>query len=171
MAKPHRTKHSTRNGSKHKRANQDMAKKLIIAIVAVFVLIVIAAIYIFVSEKDVGDGELTPEESLALTCDEWCTAVSVNEWCDFELSIGQGGASGSCYGFANSPLYTHVGVQKCPAIDCNNRPVVDQTCVAGLGGTWETPNAQGGCDSIGERERFVLTPTDSPPTTGQVCCG
>ena len=150
-----------------------MTKKLIVAIIAVFVLLIISGIYIFFSgEGELKDSEqLTPSESLVKTCDEWCDAESIGEWCDFELSIGQDGASGSCYGFANSPLYTEVGVKKCAAIDCNNRPEVDQTCVSGLGGTWEIPNAEGKCDNIGARERFVLSPTDTPTVESQICCG
>ena len=114
-------------------------------------------------------GEVSEQvNSLVETCDDWCSNEQVNDWCDFELAVDTG--RGSCYGFANSPLYTNLGVKKCSAIDCNNRPVEDNTCIEGLGGIWDTPNPEGQCDPINGIIRLVVNPTDEPLVPGQVCC-
>ncbi|MBU1252390.1 MAG: hypothetical protein KJ905_00475 [Nanoarchaeota archaeon] len=148
-------------------------KNLVVAIVAVFVLIIIVgAFFLFTREDEVSESPIqsTTVNSLVQTCDSWCNAVQINDWCDFELSAGENLAKGSCYGFANSPLYTQLGVKKCSTIDCNNRPEVDNTCVSGLGGVWDTPNSEDQCSSINGIIRFVVAPTDEPQTPEQVCC-
>jgi len=144
-------------------------KNLVIAIAVVFVLAAVLSVVLFVNKG----GEKAPEttatvSSLVTTCDDWCTNEQINDWCDFELAADTG--RGSCYGFANSPLYTDLGVGKCPAIDCNNRPVEDNTCIEGLGGVWDTPNSEGQCSTINGITRFIITSTDGSPVPGQICC-
>jgi hypothetical protein len=46
----------------------------------------------------------------------------------------------------------------------------DQTCVSGLGGSWESPLSNGGCEQSGEKIRIKITPSDNPPIQGQICC-
>ena len=145
-----------------------MTKKLIVAIIAVFVLLIISGIYIFI--LDVKEPEQPgPVNSLVETCSEWCDTKAINDWCDFELSASET-LKGTCLGFSKSQIYKEFGVNSCPAIDCNNRPEVDQACISGLGGIWETPKSEGKCEQLGDTTRFVLTPTDSSPVQGQICC-
>jgi len=155
--------HHKRGFMKHLMEN----KGLVTAIIVVFVLIIAVGGYVlFTGEEEPAVSEQV--SSLVATCDEWCSNEQINEWCDFELAADTG--RGSCYGFANSPLYTDLGVQKCGAIDCNNRPVEDNTCVEGLGGVWETPDAEGECSSVNGITRFTVSSTDEPPISGKVCC-
>ncbi|MBU1501405.1 MAG: hypothetical protein KJ905_01350 [Nanoarchaeota archaeon] len=167
---PHHTKRTN-----HKRGLVHYLmenKNLVVAIVVVFVLIIIVgAFFLFIEDgKEVAPKDFPTVNSLVQTCDELCAGENVDTWCDFELSSGENSARGSCYGFAFSPLYTELGVKKCPAIDCNNRPEKDWTC-SGLGGVWEAPTAGGGCEQTGDAERYIETDaTDSPPVVAQICC-
>ncbi|MBU2503737.1 MAG: hypothetical protein KJ879_01655, partial [Nanoarchaeota archaeon] len=143
-------------------------KNLVIAIGVVFVLVIIIGGYVLFNGEDKVPESSSTVSSLVTTCDDWCANEQLSDWCDFELSADTG--RGSCYGFANSPLYTQLGVKKCSAIDCNNRPVEDNTCMEGLGGVWDTSNSNGECDPVNGITRFVVTSTDEPPVAGQVCC-
>ena len=108
-------------------------------------------------------------ESLVETCNKWCNEERLSSWCDFELSASPT-VSGTCNAFSRSTIYSWISVNKCPAIDCNNRPVIDETCIVGLGGVWESPTTAGQCEQRGDSQRFLLVPTDNSPVAGQVCC-
>ena len=78
-----------------------------------------------------------------------------------------------CDELSKNSAYAQYNVETCPAISCaaqQGAGTADQTCVTGLGGTWEFPDAQGNCPQSGEEIVRKLIPSDNPPTPGQICC-
>jgi len=144
-------------------------KGLIVAIVVVFVLVIAVGGYVLFSGEEEGPAVSEQVSALVTTCDEWCDEERLSSWCDFELSATPT-VSGTCSAFSKSTIYAEYGVQGCPAIDCDNRPAsqTEFTC-AELGGVWEAP-VEGTCEPLGDASRFILSPTESPPTSGQICC-
>jgi len=144
-------------------------KNLVIAIAIVFFLVIVLSVVLYLNTKTEAPETTSPTvSSLVTTCDDWCAAENIDGFCDFELSASET-VKGTCNGFSKSIIYMEFGVRACPAIDCANRPAEDLTC-SGLGGVWEAP-VGGVCEQKGLVERFVQEGmTDSPPTTGQICC-
>jgi len=163
-----KTFHAHKPSGHQKEARYSMTKRLIIAIIAVFSLIIIFGLYIFVFNSG------QPEQSEAITslvetCARWCSEERLSSWCDFELSASPT-VSGTCNAFSRSTIYAGYNVQGCPAIDCESRPPAqtESTC-SEIGGVWEA-SIGGKCEEIGDANRFILSPTENPPVSGQICC-
>lgn len=133
--------------------------------VLVFILILVAVTILILtfipkfknSEKETA----TPKEA----CESFCETNQRTLFC-FAKIYQNDIAVGTCEELAASSRYN---VEKCETISCEIQPV-DKTCVNGLNGNWEIPEADGSCPQItGKIIRKVLS-SDSAPIAGQICC-
>ncbi|MDP3986822.1 MAG: hypothetical protein Q8P81_01200 [Nanoarchaeota archaeon] len=171
---PHRNQHHMTHHTHHheglKRHIMEN-RNLVIGIVVIFALIIIlGGVFFFGGFAEDEESEVTEQvSSLVQTCERWCDEEKINFFCDSQLSASET-VKGTCNGLSKSTIYAEYGVQGCPSIDCENRPEVTEMCVEDLGGVWEAPAATGECTQEGDSQRVVLVPTDSSPTSGQICC-
>ncbi len=116
------------------------------------------------SLSDVAYGSTGESEPVSRQCAFACETEQKASFCDVQRTLPDG-TSKTCEALASQNLYN---VESCSSISCNE--VLDQTCVSGLGGEWTTPEADGSCPA--QEDKFVRkrTPSDSPPTAGQICC-
>ncbi|MBU2615870.1 MAG: hypothetical protein KKC19_02090 [Nanoarchaeota archaeon] len=164
MAKHQRSKDSHDHHSSHKRANYNMTKKLIIAVIAVFVLIISSAVFLFrggVGEKD--------ELAVSVQCASFCETGQKSAFCDLDIKVTEIFRS-KCSILAGDSKYAKYNVQACQTISCEKtKSESDESC-KGIGGVWEAPATNGECEQLGDSKRFDLVPTNEPPITGQICC-
>ena len=108
-------------------------------------------------------------DPLSLQCQNACEGNSVYGFCSAERKVNNE-LKITCQTLAEDSQYVKYGVETCPEISCEPQDL-DQTCVIGLGGTWESPTAEGGCSQGGAKVRRQVTSPDEPPVEGQICCG
>ena len=151
---------------------------LITLIIIALVLIVGLIVYVVVSDKGEG-GETTTLPSgvvvgtpdpIAEQCRLACESGSKIGFCDVERKVTDA-LSTSCKELSTNSQYSSYNVQICTSIDCNSAPATqtDTTC-SGLSGTWTTPTSDGKCPQSGNRLKRQITPSDNPPSAGQICC-
>jgi len=137
----------------------------ITVIVVLIVLIAAILIYNFVIKRE----KVTPPNPINVQCQNQCNLSSKIGFCDVERKVTES-LTTTCYELAKNSQYAQYNVQSCPAITCVTSAQIDQTCVTGLGGTWETPTASGDCTQSGTKIRRELNASDNPPVAGQICC-
>ena len=143
-----------------------LSKTWISVIVIIVVLIVVVLILNLTKE------EVIPPNPITVQCQNQCDAESKIGFCDVERRVTEIIVT-TCYELSTNPSYTQYGIQACPTVSCatqSGTQTMDQTCVSGLGGTWEIPTANGGCEQSGTKIRRELNSSDNPPVNGQICC-
>ncbi|MEX0920275.1 MAG: hypothetical protein WDZ69_01690 [Candidatus Pacearchaeota archaeon] len=159
------TVHRGRHGARHGHTGNKMnTKTLAIAITIIFILIAASVVYILVSDR----GEEQPDP-ISEQCAFLCESEQKTGFCDFRVNADEELRT-TCNELATNPDYAQYGVETCPAIDCEEEEEVDQTCVEGLGGIWEEPQADGTCEQFGLKARKEIPASDNPPEEGMVCC-
>jgi len=168
-----------------------LVRILIFGIVAVVALIAISILFIFLSKPEnvVSDSGVvtitnpTAEietnvgtaDPIFKQCEDACTSGNKALFCDFTRRFNN--VAVTCDDLATNPQYSEYNVKSCSAIDCN--PVkteeqiaqeADETCVTGLGGTWENPDLNSMCPIGDGKAGIKLTSSDNPPSAGQICC-
>lgn len=145
-----------------------MNGKRTIIISIIILVVIIAAILIFL-------GVQKPRpDPLSAQCEFFCNTSQKAGFCSFQVVVNNNLRT-TCYNLSTDSQYSSYGVQPCPSISCTVSPqeaarLNNQTCT-GIGGTWETPTSSGGCPQTGIERVRHLSPTDSPPVAGQICCG
>ncbi len=104
---------------------------------------------------------------LSIQCQNACEINSFSGFCSMERKVND--VRATCKTLAEDSQYAEYSVEACSGISCEPQDI-DQTCVSGLGGTWESPTAEGRCSQSGPKVRRQITPSDEPPIGGQICC-
>lgn len=139
-------------------------KKLVWVIVIIFILIVISVGIILILKKE----EIKPNP-IDVQCRFACENAQRTAFCFVEREVNDE-LTTTCDELSKNPLYAQYNVETCPAISCVVQEEADQTCVTGLGGTWESPDAEGNCPQSGIKIIRQVTPADEPSVSGQICC-
>ena len=139
-------------------------KKLIRVIIIIFVLIVILVGVILILDKE------EKPNPIDVQCRFACESSQRTAFCFVERNVNDE-LTTTCDELSKNSLYTEYNVETCPAISCVvQQEEADQTCITGLGGTWESPDAEGKCLQSGIKIIRQVTPSDEPPVQGQICC-
>ena len=138
--------------------------------IATTIIIVLAVIVILILSYT-GKPKTDP---LSVQCQFACESGQKTSFCNVERVLDNG-ASATCDQLSSDSQYSNYGVQPCDSFSCTVSQqeaarLADQTCVTGLGGTWETP-VDGKCPQSGIVLVTELNSSDQPPTAGQICCG
>ncbi len=158
------TRHHTHRKHHKEVKKRDMDnKKLIWVIIIIFALIVISVAVILILKKEVEPNPIDIQCSFACENNQRTAFCFVERKVNDELTT-------TCDELSKNSLYAQYNVETCPAISCVVQEEADQTCVTGLGGTWESPDAEGNCPQSGIKIVRKLTPSDEPPIQGQICC-
>lgn len=136
-------------------------KKLVFLALSVLLILTMGIIIWNLSTKSKTD-------SISVQCKFACETNSVYGFCSAERIVNDD-LKATCKTLAENPQYAKYGVETCPTISCDHQDL-DQTCVSGLGGTWEFSLADGTCSQSGTEIRRQVTPSDNPPIEGQICC-
>ena len=140
-------------------------KKLVWGIVIVLILVAIV-VFVLIEKKE-------PEANpIDVQCKFACDNNQRTAFCFVERKVTNK-LTATCDELSTNPLYAEYNVEVCPAVSCKAQQETgaeDQTCVTGLGGTWEFPDAEGNCPQTGIKIVRKLTPSDNPPIQGQICC-
>jgi hypothetical protein len=139
-------------------------KKLVWVIVIIFILIVISVGIILILKKE----EIKPNP-IDIQCGFDCENNQRTAFCFVERKVNDT-LTTTCDELSKNSLYAQYNVETCPAISCVVQEEADQTCITGLGGTWESPDAEGKCLQGGIKIVRKLTSSDEPPVPGQICC-
>ena len=136
---------------------------LIALIVLVLIAILVAVILILEKEK-------VEPNPIDVQCRFACENAQRTAFCFVERKVNDE-LTTTCDELSKNNLYTEYNVETCPAISCVVQDeAIDQTCVTGLGGTWESLDAQGNCPQSGITIVREVTPSNQPPISGQICC-
>ena len=139
-------------------------KKLIRVIIIIFVLIVISVVVILILDKE------EKPNPIDVQCRFACESGQRTSFCFVERKVNDE-LTTTCDELSKNSLYAGYNVETCPAISCVVQTEgEDQTCVIGLGGTWEFPDTEGKCLQGGIKIIRQVTPSDEPPVQGQICC-
>jgi len=111
--------------------------------------------------------ELKPDP-ISIQCQYACEIGEVYGFCSAKRNV-EDDVRATCKTLAEDSQYAEYNVESCLEISCGPQDL-DQTCVSGLGGTWESPTADGECSQGGAKIRRPVTPSDEPPIEGQICC-
>ena len=138
-----------------------------ISIIIILVVLVAAIlVYNFVIKKE----KIAEPDPIIFQCASACDSGQQVAFCNVERAFVGGGLA-TCNQLATNPQYAQYGVQTCPAISCTVTPQEsDKTCVTGLNATWVNPTSDGSCPAQEGKFARKRTPSDSPPTAGQICC-
>ncbi len=158
------TRHHTHHKHHKEVKKRDMSKKLIRVIIIIFILIIISVAVILILEKK----EEKPNP-IDVQCRFACESSQRTAFCFVERKVNDE-LTTTCDELSKNSLYTQYNVETCSAISCVVQQEADQTCVTGLGGTWESPDAEGNCPQSGIKIVRQVTPSDEPLAQGQVCC-
>jgi hypothetical protein len=139
-------------------------KKLVRVIIIILALIVISVAVILILEKE----EIEPNP-IDVQCRFDCESNQRTAFCFVERKVNDT-LTTTCDELSKNSLYSGYNVETCPAISCVVQEEADQTCVTGLGGTWESPDAEGNCPQSGIKIIRQVTPSDNPSIQGQICC-
>ena len=141
-------------------------KKLVWAIVIILIIIAVVAIVLILEKKE-------PEPNpIDVQCKFACDNNQRTAFCFVERKVTNK-LTTTCDELSTDSQYTEYNVATCPAISCASQQETDaedQTCVTGLGGSWEFPDSQGNCPQTGIKIVRQVTPSDNPPVAGQICC-
>ncbi len=145
-----------------------MGTKKIIIIIGVIIVIAVAILLLLLNNPN-----KPKPDTLSTQCSLACQSGLKISFCDVERTLSKG-ATATCNQLSTDSQYSSYGVQSCPSISCTVSAqeaahLADQTCVTGLGGTWQTP-VNGICPQTGITAIRQLTPSDQPPVAGQICC-
>ncbi len=138
-------------------------KKLIRVIIIIFALIVISVAVILILDKE------EKPNPIDVQCRSACENSQRTAFCFVERKVNNE-LTTTCDELSKNSLYVQYDVEICPAISCAVQQEADQTCVTGLGGTWEFPDAEGKCLQSGIKIIRKVTSSDGPPVQGQICC-
>jgi hypothetical protein len=138
-------------------------KKLIRVIIIIFVLIVISVAVILILKKEVKPNPIDVQ------CRTACENAQRTAFCFVERKVNNA-LTTTCDELSKNSLYVQYNVETCPAISCVVQQEADQTCITGLGGTWESPDTEGNCPQSGIKIIRQVTPSDNPLIQGQICC-
>ncbi len=140
-----------------------MAKKLVWAIVIILIIAIIAVVLILEQKE--------PEPNpIDVQCKFACDNNQRTAFCFVERTVNNE-LTATCDELSTNPPYAEYNVETCPSISCEaQQGATDQTCITGLGGNWEFPDAQGNCPQTGIKIVRQVTPSDQPPVSGQICC-
>ncbi|MBA7667121.1 hypothetical protein ES703_75206 [subsurface metagenome] len=176
--KHHYTRHHTHHTKHHKKmkkrgrmenyhqtheAGTRKKRGLLIALIILVVLVVLVAVILILEKKVV---EPNP---IDVQCKFACENAQRTAFCFVERTVNNE-LTATCDGLSKNSLYAEYNVETCPAISCVVQEEADQTCVTGLGGKWESPDAEGKCPQTGITIVRQLTPSDKPLVQGQICC-
>ena len=140
-------------------------KKLVWAVIIILVVVAIFVAVILILEK-----EKVEANPVDVQCRLACENNQRTAFCFVERTVNDE-LTTTCDALSKNSLYLEYNVDTCPAISCVVQDEgVDQTCVTGLGGTWESPVSGGGCPQTGIKIIRQITPSDQPPISGQICC-
>ncbi len=139
-------------------------KKLAWIIIVILVLIVVIVGIVLILDKE---GE--EPNPIDVQCSFACESGQRTSFCVVERKVTDELIT-TCDELSKNSLYTEYNVETCPAISCVVQQEVDQTCVTGLGGTWESPDAEGKCPQSGIKIIRQVTSSDQPPIQEQICC-
>jgi len=160
-------KHSYIHHSVHHEEvkKKDMNKKLIWTIVIILILAAILAVILILQKEKVKPNPIDVQ------CRAACESNQKTAFCFVERMINDE-IIATCDELSKNSLYAEYNVETCPAISCvvQEETAADQTCVTGLGGKWEFPDANGKCPQSGITIVRKLTPSDNPLVQGQICC-
>jgi hypothetical protein len=148
----------------HKRGMVN--KKLFWSILLILVLIVVVIVYVFLIQQ-----RGPKPDPLNVQCAYLCETGQKNAFCNIEKKLNEN-LRASCDELSKNPAYSKYKVLPCNKFSCELTPEEkDQTCVTGLGGTWEFPDPETGrCKQFGDYVRRKMVPSDNPPIEGQICC-
>lgn len=162
--KHHPQHHHTHHKHHKKVKKRDMDnKKLIWVIIIIFALIVISVAVILILKKEIKPNPIDVQ------CRVACENNQRTAFCFVERKVNNA-LTTTCDELSKNSLYVQYNVETCPIISCVIQEEADQTCITGLGGTWEFPDEEGICPQSGEEIVRKLTSSDEPPIQGQVCC-
>ena len=139
-------------------------KKLAWIIIAILILIVVIVGIVLIFDKE---GE--EPNPIDVQCKSACESGQRTSFCFVERKV-TGDLLTTCDELSKNSEYAQYNVATCPAISCVVQQETDQTCVTGLGGTWEIADVSGGCIQSGIKIIRKLVSSDSPPIQGQICC-
>ena len=178
--KHHYTRHHTHPTKHHKKVKKKRGKMenyhqtnetgtrkkrgLLIALIVLGLLVVLVAVILILEKEKV---EPNP---IDVQCRFACENAQRTAFCFVERKVNDE-LTTTCDELSKNSLYAEYNVETCPAISCVVQDeAIDQTCVTGLGGTWESPDAEGKCPQSGEEIVRKLTPSDESLIQGQICC-
>jgi len=144
-------------------------KKIIFIASGILLVLIIGIIIWGIYSRIESKPKLNPIDA---QCRFACENAQRTGFCFVERKVNDE-LTATCDELSKNPLYAEYNVEACPAISCvaqENQKEKDQTCVTGLGGKWEFPDAQGKCPQSGEEVIRQVTPSNEPPVQGQICC-
>jgi len=145
------------------------SKTVMFIVLGIFIILIIGAIIWGISSKVESKPKPNP---IDVQCKYACDNNQRTGFCFVERKVTDE-LTATCDELSKNPLYTKYNVGTCPAISCvvkKTQKETDQTCITGLGGKWEFPDEQGKCPQSGIKLVRQVTPSDNPPTSGQICC-
>jgi len=177
--KHHYTRHHTHHTKQHKKvkkrgrmedyhqtpeAGTRKKRGLLIALIVLVVLVVLVAVFLILEKEKI---EPNP---IDIQCRFACENAQRTAFCFVERNVNDE-LTTTCDELSKNSLYAEYNVETCSAISCVVQDeATDQTCITGLGGTWESPDAQGECPQTGIKIVRQITSSDEPPVQGQICC-
>lgn len=177
--KHHYTRHHTHHTKHHKKvkkrgrmedyhqtheAGTRKKRGLLIFLIVLIVLVVLVAVILILEKEKIEPNPIDVQCRFACENDQRTAFCFVERNVNDELTT-------TCDELSKNSLYAEYNVEVCPAISCIVQDeATDQTCVTGLGGTWEFPDAQGNCPQTGIKIIRQITPSDKPLVQGQICC-
>ena len=138
---------------------------LILLIAIILIIILIIGVFLVLGPNI----KFTHQNSLSEQCAFACNTNQASGFCDFNRRLNKNTVT-TCDELATNPKYSKYNVQVCPTISCESLKNADRSCVSGLKAAWTTPDTNGNCPA--QENKFVkkLSPSDSPPIKGQICC-
>lgn len=138
--------------------------------ILILALIIFLAVVVIVIVSFTGKQKADP---LSAQCEFACQTGQQTGFCEVERTLSNG-ATATCDQLSSDSQYSSYNVQPCSAISCvvsaqEAAHLADQTCITGLGGTWETP-VDGTCPQSGIKVVRQVNSSDQPQTAGQICC-
>jgi len=159
------TRHYTHHVHHKEVKKRNMGKKLVWTIIIILVLIAISVAVILILEK-----EKVEPNPIDVQCRLACENAQRTAFCFVERNVNDE-LTTTCDELSKNSLYVEYNIETCSAISCIvQQEAIDQTCITGLGGTWESPDAEGKCPQSGIKIIRQVTPSDEPPIQGQICC-
>lgn len=156
----HRNK-SSKNISE--RENKNKALRILI-----FLLVVVAIAVLILTFIPKTKSNAQKPSSLRDLCAGFCETNQRTAFCFVAVNVNEN-LKKTCDELSSNQEYLKYNVKKCENISC--APLeIDQTCVSGLGGSWETPEIGGSCPQSGDKIIFKVKSSDNSPIAGQICC-
>lgn len=139
-------------------------KVLLISLLVIFILVV-SLVVIFVLSGREKPSLITEQCAFA------CESGQKSSFCYIEREVIDN-LRITCDELSKNSQYSIYNIALCPAISCEiSAQETDQTCITGLGGTWESPVGEDVCPQSGDEIVRKLNSSDESPVAGQICCG